>query len=54
MLKRLPIFQGYFVDIKLNQFRKVTNQKIEFVDFNSVKGKRIFNKYIKSLNPKSE
>ena len=52
--KRLPIFEGYFVDIRLKQFRTVRNLCIEFINFNSNKGEEILSRYIKSLNPQSE
>ena len=49
MVEKLPKFGKYFVDVRLKQFRKVFAQKIEFIDFDSVKGKRILSKYLKYL-----
>ena len=54
MSKKLPIFRGYFVDVRIWQFRKVTAQQIEFIDFTSIKGEKILNLYIRSLDPKSK
>lgn len=48
MATKLPEFNGYTVDVRLKQFRKVSNHNsIEFVDFDSKKGKRIFAEYEK-------
>ncbi len=54
MTKKLSIFNGYYVDVRLKQFRKVKNQRIKFVDFSSEEGKRILVRYIKSLDKKSK
>ncbi|MBW2995320.1 hypothetical protein KY312_03130 [Candidatus Woesearchaeota archaeon] len=53
-MKKLPIFEGYTVDVRLKQFRKVKGIKIKFINFDSEKGENILNKYIKSLNKKSK
>lgn len=45
MLRELPIFQDYTVDIRLKQFRIITKDKIEFINFNSKKGKQLLSKY---------
>ena len=38
----LPVFNGYTVDVRLKQFRKVNKDtSIEFIDFDSEKGKRL-------------
>ena len=40
----LPTFNGYTVDIRLKQFRKVEygeNPQIEFIDFDSEKGQEL-------------
>jgi len=40
----LPTFNGYTIDIKLKQFRKVEhgeNPQIEFIDFDSEKGQEL-------------
>jgi len=45
MVTKLPEFKGYTVDNRLRQFRKVDRSKpnIEFVDFDSEKGKELLN-----------
>ena len=47
MVKELPKFKGYTVDERLKQFRKVDREKpsIEFVDFDSEKGKKLLDEY---------
>jgi len=47
MVTKLPEFKGYTVDERLKQFRKVDREKpsIEFVEFNSEKGKKILDEY---------
>ena len=52
--KKLSTFMNYTIDFRLKQFRKVKNQKIEFIDFSSEKGEKILVKYIKSLDLKSK
>ena len=54
MIKELPAFKGYHVDVRLRQFRRVNNGRIEFIDFKSNKGEKILDKYKKSLDPASE
>lgn len=51
MVKKLPEFEGYTVDERLKQFRKVDKSKptIEFVDFNSPEGKELLAAYEESL-----
>ena len=51
--KKLPTFEGYTVDVRLKQFRKVQKTEIKFTDFDSETGERILSRYIKSLNPQS-
>ena len=39
MVRQLPIFKGYTVDVRTRQFRKAElGQPLEFVDFTSEKG----------------
>jgi hypothetical protein len=47
MVTKLPEFKGYTVDERLKQFRKVDREKpsIEFVEFNSEKGKKLLDEY---------
>ncbi len=50
MVKKLPEFNGYTVDIKLKQFRKTDpKNNISFIDFKSEKGDNILSKYINYL-----
>ena len=53
MTKNLPLFNGYYVDVRLKQFRKVKDQRIIFMDFSSEGGERMLDRYIKSLNQRS-
>jgi len=53
-LKKLPTFEGYTVDVRLRQFRKVNKENIQFINFDSVKGEKILLKYIETLNPESK
>ena len=47
MVTKLPEFKGYTVDERLKQFRKVDHDKpsIEFVEFNSEKGRKLLDEY---------
>jgi hypothetical protein len=47
MITKLPEFKGYTVDERLKQFRKVDRKKpdIEFIDFDSEKGKKLLAEY---------
>ena len=54
MVFELPVFEEYFVDVRLMQFRKVDKQNIKFIDFDSPEGEKIMLRYIKSLNPESK
>ena len=53
-MKQLPVFRGYTVDVRLRQFRKVTGHQakwpgIEFVDFDSPKGRKLLKAYEQTL-----
>jgi rubrerythrin len=47
MVERLPTFEGYTVDERLGEFRKVdrTKPSIEFIRFDSAEGKKLLEKY---------
>ena len=46
MIRILPVFKGYTVDLRLQEFRKVSlNDLPEFVPFLSDKGARLFNEF---------
>jgi len=43
MIRVLPIFKGYTVDLRLQEFRKIESNKLpEFVPLLSDKGARLF------------
>jgi len=48
--KKLPVFMGYTLDFRLKEFRKfnLKYRTIEFINFESEKGKRILKKYYNS------
>lgn len=50
MVTKLPEFKGYTVDKRLKQFRKVDREKpsIDFVDFDSEKGKKLLDEFEES------
>lgn len=52
MIVALPEFEGYTVDVKLKQFRKVDRSKpsIEFIYFDSEEGDKILGRFIESLD----
>jgi len=54
-LKKLLIFKGYTVDFRLKQFRKVNrkNLEIEFVDFDSEKGRKLLSEFKELLKTHS-
>jgi len=54
MTQSLPLFDGYYIDVRLKQFRRVKNQRIIFIDFSSDRGERMLESYIKSLNPRGK
>ena len=46
MIRILPVFKGYTVDLRLQEFRKVPlNDLPEFVPLLSDKGARLFNEF---------
>ncbi len=53
-MKQLPVFEGYYVDVRLKQFRRVSGHKIEFIGFDSEEGENILDRYIQSLDSESE
>jgi len=53
-LQKLPIFEGYYVDVRLKQFRKVSKENIHFIDFDSIGGEKILLRYIESLDNESK
>jgi hypothetical protein len=50
MIKELPVFKGYTVDIRLKQFRKVEKGEIEFIDFKSLQGDDLLGEFIETID----
>ena len=55
MVKVLPIFKGYTVDVRLGQFRKASTEtaEIEFIDFSSPQGDDLLEEYLGTLDESS-
>jgi hypothetical protein len=48
--RRLPVFEGYTVDERLAEFRKLDRGRLpEFVPFSSAKGERLLARYRASM-----
>ena len=46
MIRILPVFKGYTVDLRLQEFRKIEMDKLpEFISLLSDKGARLFNEF---------
>lgn len=46
MIRLLPVFKGYTVDMRLQEFRKIEMDKLpEFISFLSDKGARLFHEF---------
>ncbi len=51
MLNILPTYEGYTVDIRLKEFRKVDPQVgVEFIPFESPKGDELLEGFIETIN----
>lgn len=54
-MRRLPIFKGYTVDFRLQEFRKVEYGKsIQFLPFKSKKGEKLMEEFLKTPEGKRE
>ena len=47
----LPVFEGWTVDVRLQEFRRVTTdeedgQRIEYMSFESLEGEALFTRYV--------
>lgn len=57
MVRVLPVFRGWTVDVRLRQFRRVhwepdgSPGPVEFLEFSSEEGDDLLVEYIKSLSP---
>lgn len=47
-MNKLPIWNGWTIDVRLRQFRKVDGGLLDFVHFDSEEGKEIFKDYCQS------
>ena len=55
MVKQLPMFKGFTVDVRLRQFRKANSDTgIVFVDFDSELGDALLAKLVDSIDAGSE
>lgn len=55
-MKQLPIFNGYTVDMRLREFRKIKRQTapdIEIIPFDSEKGEQLLSRLIEILSTSS-
>lgn len=48
MINQLPLFEGYTVDLRLQQFRKIEKGQLLFIDFKSKVGKVLLKKYLET------
>ena len=53
-MRALQVFRGYTVDARLRQFRKVSPEGIEFLDFSSPEGDELLGEYIETLDQDSD
>lgn len=55
MIKILPTFKGYTVDLRLKEFRKAeSDQRLEFIPFDSVEGELLLEDYVSNFDSFSE
>lgn len=55
MIRKLPTFKGYTIDMRLQEFRKVPRTRIpEFLPFLSQKGIMLFSEYAKTKKGQKE
>jgi len=55
MIRRLPTFKGYTIDVRLKQLRKAEiGEPLEFIDFDSEQGDAILLELIHSLDPEKK
>ncbi len=54
MVKVLPVFNGYTVDVRLREFRKGSSETgMEFIDFSSPEGDDLLEEYLGTLDKNS-
>ena len=55
MIRVLPTFKGYTVDMRLREFRKaVWGEEIEFLSFESEKGKKLLIAFLQTSEGEEE
>jgi hypothetical protein len=55
MVKQLPTFNGYTVDVRLREFRKITSvSESEFVGFDSPEGDMLLEGFLDTLDAKNK
>jgi hypothetical protein len=55
MIRVLPTFKGYTVDMRLKEFRKEAwGEEIEFLSFESAKGKRLLIAFLQTSEGEEE
>ena len=55
MIRRLPVFKGYTVDLRLQEFRKIEMDELpEFIPLLSDKGARLFYEFRQTEKGKKE
>ena len=55
MIKKLPVFQGYTVDVRLQEFRKANlGEELEFISFKSEEGDAMLSDFVDTLDPNTQ
>ena len=55
MIRILPTYKGYTVDIRLKEFRKaVWGEEVEFIPFDSEKGQKLMMGFLKTPEARQE
>ncbi len=55
MIRQLPTFKGYTVDVRLKQFRRVDSLwGMEFIDFDIPQGEALLEELVESINAETQ
>lgn len=55
MIRQLPTFKGYTVDVRLKQFRRVDALwGMEFIDFDTPQGEALLEELVGSINAETQ
>ena len=54
MLKELPKFRNFVVDLRLKEFRCVKSDSLIFIKFDTIEGSSLLKEYIKKLDKDSQ